>query len=50
VRNRLLKLGVNEQDLKKVDADVREIVNDSADFAQNDKEPDASELWTDILR
>ena len=50
VRNRLLKLGVSEQDLKKVDADVREIVNDSADFAQNDKEPDASELWTDILR
>ena len=50
VRNRLLALGVSEADLKKVDADVREIVNDSADFAQNDKEPDVSELWTDILR
>ncbi len=50
VRNRLMKLGVSEQDLKKVDSDVREIVNDAADFAQNDKEPDVSELWTDILR
>ena len=50
VRNRLLALGMNEQDLKKVDADVREIVNAAADFAQNDKEPDPSELWTDILR
>ena len=50
VRNRLLALGMSEQDLKKVDADVREIVNAAADFAQNDKEPDPSELWTDILR
>ena len=50
VRNRLLALGVSEQDLKKVDAECREIVNESADFAQNDAEPDPSELWTDILR
>ncbi|MDB5486150.1 MAG: hypothetical protein JWR29_2054, partial [Tardiphaga sp.] len=50
VRNRLLALGVSEQDLKKVDAEVRAIVNESAEFAQNDAEPDPSELWTDILR
>jgi pyruvate dehydrogenase E1 component alpha subunit len=50
VRNRLLALGVSEKDLKAIDAEVREIVNDSADFAQNDAEPDPSELWTDILR
>ncbi|UGV26546.1 pyruvate dehydrogenase (acetyl-transferring) E1 component subunit alpha [Rhodopseudomonas boonkerdii] len=50
VRNRLLELKVSEQDLKAIDAEVREIVNASADFAQNDPEPDASELYTDIYR
>jgi biotin carboxyl carrier protein len=28
---------------------VRDIVNESAEFAQHDPEPDASELWTDIV-
>ena len=50
VRNRLLAMKVSEQDLKAVDAEVREIVNASADFAQHDAEPDPSELWTDVLR
>lgn len=51
VRNRLLegKLAT-EEDLKKIDAEIREIVNDAADFATNDPEPDVSELYTDILR
>ena len=50
VRSRLLELKVSEQDLKAIDAEVREIVNASADFAQSDPEPDASELYTDIYR
>ena len=50
VRQRLLAMKVPEDDLKKIDAEVRQIVNESADFAQNDPEPDASELWTDITR
>ena len=50
VRNRLLAAKVTEQELKAIDAEVREIVNASADFAQHDPEPDASELWTDIYR
>jgi pyruvate dehydrogenase E1 component subunit alpha len=50
VRNRLLAAKVSEQELKKIDAEVREIVNASADFAQKDPEPDPSELWTDIYR
>jgi pyruvate dehydrogenase E1 component alpha subunit len=50
VRNRLLDMKVSEQELKAIDADVRELVNASADFAQNDPEPDASELYTDIYR
>ncbi|ENN87032.1 Pyruvate dehydrogenase E1 component, alpha subunit [Rhizobium freirei PRF 81] len=50
VRARLLEKGwASEDDLKDIDKDVREIVADSADFAQNDPEPDASELYTDIL-
>lgn len=50
VRIRLLEKGwATEDDLKDIDKDVREIVADSADFAQNDPEPDASELYTDIL-
>ncbi len=50
VRNRLLAAKVSEQELKDIDAEVREIVNASADFAQHDPEPDASELYTDIYR
>jgi pyruvate dehydrogenase E1 component alpha subunit len=50
VRNRLLAAKVGEDELKKIDAEVREIVNASADFAQRDPEPDPSELWTDIYR
>ena len=51
VRTRLLDgHKVTEDDLKKIDAEVREIVNAAADFASNDPEPDISELYTDILR
>jgi pyruvate dehydrogenase E1 component alpha subunit len=50
VRNRLLAAKVGEQDLKAIDAEVREIVNEAADFAQHDPEPDVSELYTDIYR
>jgi pyruvate dehydrogenase E1 component alpha subunit len=49
VRERLLeKKWASDDDLKEIDKQVREIVADSADFAQSDPEPDASELWTDI--
>src|SRR6201996_3790257 len=50
VRSRLLAAGMNEQELKAIDAEVREIVNNAADFAQHDPEPDASELYTDVYR
>ena len=50
VRNRLLASKVSEQELKTIDAEVREIVNAAADFAQHDPEPDASELYTDVYR
>jgi pyruvate dehydrogenase E1 component alpha subunit len=50
VRNRLLAAKVSEQELKDIDAQVREIVNAAADFAQHDAEPEVSELYTDIYR
>src|SRR6187200_3090578 len=37
-----------EDELKKIDGKVRETVNEAAEFATNDPEPDASELYTDI--
>ena len=50
VRERLLaNKWATEDDLKAIDKEVRDIVADSADFAQSDPEPDVSELWTDIL-
>ena len=38
-----------EDSLKKIEAEVREIVNDSAQFAQDSPEPHPDELWTDVL-
>src|SRR5438445_274278 len=50
VRARLLKSEQASEDLKAIDAEVREIVNAAADFAQHDPEPDPAELYTDIYR
>ncbi len=50
VRKRLLGLDMTEDDLKAIDAEVRKVVNESADFAQHDPEPDPSELYTDVYR
>ncbi|MEQ8594252.1 MAG: pyruvate dehydrogenase (acetyl-transferring) E1 component subunit alpha [Parvibaculum sp.] len=49
VRARLLEGGsITEEELKKIETDIRAVVTEAADFATNDPEPDASELWTDI--
>ncbi len=50
VRKRMLAAGhASEEDLKGIDAEIRARVTAAAEFAQNDPEPDASELWTDVL-
>ncbi|MCR4523760.1 MULTISPECIES: pyruvate dehydrogenase (acetyl-transferring) E1 component subunit alpha [Bosea] len=50
VRARLVRdFKIGEDELKAIDAKVREIVNDAAEFATHDPEPDPSELYTDIL-
>jgi pyruvate dehydrogenase E1 component alpha subunit len=51
VRVRILENKLaSEDDLKKVDAAVRDIVNEAAEFATNDPEPDVAELWTNVYR
>jgi pyruvate dehydrogenase E1 component alpha subunit len=51
VRARLLaKKWASEDDLKKIDAEVRNIINEAAEFATHDPEPDPSELYTDVVR
>ncbi|MFT0859909.1 pyruvate dehydrogenase (acetyl-transferring) E1 component subunit alpha [Ancylobacter sp. G4_0304] len=51
VRARLLeKKWASEEDLKGIDAGIRDTMNAAADFATNDPEPDVSELYTDVLR
>jgi pyruvate dehydrogenase E1 component alpha subunit len=49
VRDQLLAQGKSEDDLKKIDKEIRDIVADAADFAQTSPEPPESELYTDIL-
>ena len=39
---------VDEARLKEIDKEVKAIVTEAADFAQNDPEPDPSELTTDV--
>jgi pyruvate dehydrogenase E1 component alpha subunit len=49
-KKRLTDAGhIDEAGLKTIEAEVREVVNDSAEFAQQSPEPDPSELWTDVL-
>ncbi len=45
----LLKRGISEDRLKQLDKDVRARVSAAADFAENAPEPEAGELYTDVL-
>ncbi len=51
VRVRLIETGrAGEEELKALDKEIRAIVNDAADFAQREPEPDPAELYTEVLR
>jgi pyruvate dehydrogenase E1 component alpha subunit len=51
VRARMLtSKRASEEILKAVDAEIRKIVNEAAEFATHDPEPDPAELWTDVTR
>ena len=50
IRKAILETGkFSEDDFKKIEKEVKAVVNEAAEFAQQSPEPDASELWTDIL-
>ncbi len=50
LKDKLLADGViDEAGLKEIDKRVKGIVTEASDFAQATPEPDAAELWTDIL-
>ncbi len=50
VRARLLATKrATEDEMKRIDADVRKTVNEASEFATNEPEPDVSELWTDVV-
>jgi pyruvate dehydrogenase E1 component alpha subunit len=39
----------SEDELKAIDKEIKDVVNEAADFARESPEPDPSELYTDIL-
>jgi pyruvate dehydrogenase E1 component alpha subunit len=45
----LLKRGVSEESLKELEKQIRSKVGEAADFAENSPEPEAPELYTDVL-
>lgn len=49
VKSLLMKQGVKEEDLKALDKQVRKTVMEAADFAEESAEPEAAELYTDVL-
>jgi pyruvate dehydrogenase E1 component alpha subunit len=49
VRDLLLGAGLaNEDELKAIDKQIKDVVNASAEFAKESPEPSVSELYTDI--
>ena len=49
VRQMLLTGGhASEDDLKKIDKEIKDIVNEAAEFSKESPEPPLEELWTDI--
>ena len=49
VRHRLLEGGTSEGELRELETQVRNIVAEAAQFAQDSPEPDPDDLWTDVL-
>jgi pyruvate dehydrogenase E1 component alpha subunit len=46
----LLEKGITDEEaLKQIDREVKQIVTEAAEFATQSPEPDPSELWTDVL-
>ncbi len=49
VRKRLIDQGMAEEaELKAIDKEIKDLVNEAAEFSKESPEPDLAELWTDI--
>ncbi len=48
-KRELEAMGVTEDELKAIEKDIRQIVVEAADFAEQSPEPDPAELYTDVL-
>ncbi|HZP09980.1 pyruvate dehydrogenase (acetyl-transferring) E1 component subunit alpha [Methyloceanibacter sp.] len=49
IRKRMIEGGrASDDELKEIDRKVRQVVNEAAEFAQSDPEPDPAELHTDV--
>ena len=49
LKKALIEQGKDEAELKSIDKEIRGIVAEAADFAENSPEPDPDELYTDVL-
>ncbi len=49
LKTELLAAGLSEEMLKTIDQEIRKQVAEAADFAESAPEPDAAELYTDVL-
>ncbi len=49
IKGMMVDGGMAEDDIKVIDKEIKEIVAEAATFAQESPEPDAHELWTDVL-
>ncbi len=49
VKDRMQDIGILEDEIKLIDKEIKEIVNDAAEFATTSPEPAPHELWTDVL-
>jgi pyruvate dehydrogenase E1 component alpha subunit len=49
VKRELAAVKVSEADIKTIDDKIKKIVVEAADFSEQSPEPDASELYTDVL-
>ena len=48
-KKELEAMGASEADLKAIDNEIKKIVVEAADFAEQAPEPDPAELYTDVL-
>jgi pyruvate dehydrogenase E1 component alpha subunit len=49
LRKRIIEEGrASEDQLKEIDREVRALINEAAEFAQQDPEPDKAELYADV--